>query len=141
MARWLGLGLVVAVLAACGGDDAPAPPEIQYGLEECGFCRMIVSEEKHASALVDGAGTAIAFDDPGCLAAYLDGHQMELHALYFRDHENDRWLSQSEAGFVPVDDSPMGYGIAAVPRDTPRARDWEWAQVRALDPTRRGLGQ
>ncbi len=52
------LAAAVILLAACGGDDAPAPPEIQYGLEECGFCRMIISEEKYAAAAVDEAGAA-----------------------------------------------------------------------------------
>ena len=42
MARRAGLLLALAALAACGDDGSPAPPEIQYGLEECGFCRMIV---------------------------------------------------------------------------------------------------
>ncbi len=119
--------------------EGPVP--IVWDGEVCEHCKMHVGDPRFAAQLQAANGTVMSFDDPGCLAAYLDGHQMELHALYFRDHENDRWLSQSEAGFVPVDDSPMGYGIAAVPRDTPRARDWEWAQVRALDSTRRGLGQ
>ncbi|MGB8331033.1 MAG: hypothetical protein WCE62_13000, partial [Polyangiales bacterium] len=73
------------------------------------------------------------FDDPGCLFEYLDSHQVPVHALYFRNYEDDGWLSESVVGFLPVEDSPMGYGICAVPHDTHGARDIEWAKLQVID--------
>lgn len=114
MARWP-LVLTLVVVAACGGDDGPAPPEIQYGLQECGFCRMIISEEKFASAVADEVGGATAFDDVGCLLDYLHEHPEAGGRVWVHDHSGGGWLAAEEASFVrdPRGSTPMGSGLVA----------------------------
>jgi hypothetical protein len=106
--------------------DGPVP--VVWDGEVCGHCKMHVGDPRFAAQLQTTAGDVLNFDDPGCLFDYLASHEVTVYALYFRNHDADGWLSESEAGFLPVGDSPMGYGIRAVPRGTPEARDIEWAK-------------
>lgn len=133
------VGIVLIRLNRVSLPEGPVP--VVWDREVCQHCKMHVGDPRFAAQLQASNATVMSFDDPGCLAAYLDAHPMEVHAIYFRDYEHEKWLSQSEAGFVPVDDSPMGYGIAAVTRDTPGARDWEWARGRALERDQHPEGQ
>ncbi len=123
-------GILLTRLNRVSLPEGPVP--VVWDREVCEHCKMHIGDPRFAAQVQATDGTVMSFDDPGCLAAYLDAHPMEIHAIYFRDHENEKWLSQSEAGFVAVDDSPMGYGIAAVSRATSGARDWAWARERAL---------
>jgi len=100
--------------------------------EVCGNCKMHVGDPRFAAQLQTIEGDVLNFDDPGCLFDYVQSHEVSVHALYFRNHDADGWLTESEVGFLPVDDSPMGYGIRAVPKDTPEAQDIAWAKARVI---------
>ena len=135
-----GLLLVVALAAitiAFVRFNQVAPPDgpvpVVWDSEVCGHCKMHVGDPRFAAQLQTVDGVVLNFDDPGCLLEHLASHDTPIHALYFRNHQADGWLSEDEAGFVGVDDSPMGYGIAAVPRGTAGAQgiDWAKAQVEA----------
>lgn len=105
------------LLTGCGGEPAGGPPEIQYGLEECGFCRMIISEEKFASAIVDATGTATKFDDTGCLVDYLRERSASpgTESIWVHDHATGGWIDAKPAWFVrdPRGSTPMGSGLVA----------------------------
>ncbi len=109
------------------------PVDIVWDREVCEHCKMHIGDPRFAAQLQATDGDLVSFDDPGCLVEYLQTHPTDVHALYFRDYDGDQWLSQAEAGFLPVGDSPMGYGIRAVSKETPGAHDWAWAQTRALE--------
>ena len=106
---------ILALVAGCGDDPAGGPPEIQYGLEECGHCRMIVSEEKHAAALVDEAGTATPFDDVGCLIDHLRERATASRSAWVHDHAGGGWIAAESAWLVrdPRGSTPMGSGLVA----------------------------
>ena len=106
--------------------DGPVP--VVWDSEVCGHCKMHVGDPRFAAQLQTIEGDVLSFDDPGCLFDYLDARDVSVHALYFRNHEGDGWLSIEEVGFLPVEESPMGYGIRAVPKDVPEARGIDWAQ-------------
>jgi copper chaperone NosL len=109
--------------------------------EVCGHCKMHVGDPRFAAQLQTSAGEVLNFDDPGCLLNYLQSHEVSVHALYFRSYDEDAWLAESEVGFLPVEDSPMGYGIRAVSRDTPEAQDIDWARGQVMDrPRHQGGG-
>jgi copper chaperone NosL len=101
--------------------------------EVCGHCKMHVGDPRFAAQLQTTAGDVVNFDDPGCLFDYLQSHEVSVHALFFRNHDEDGWLTESEVGFLPVEDSPMGYGIRAVPKDTPVAKDIDWAKGQVIN--------
>lgn len=127
------IALVAAAVAFVRFNEAPLPEgpvPVVWDAEVCTNCKMHVGDPRFAAQLQTADGEILNFDDPGCLFDYLDDHDPRAHALYFRDHRSNRWLSESEAGFVAVDDSPMGYGIAAVAKTSPEARDSDWARER-----------
>ena len=117
--RPLGRG-VLLVLAAAGLSAAcpagePGPPEVAYGLDECSYCRMIVSEERYAAAARSPDGTA-AFDDVGCLAAAVREGRAADATVWVHDAESGAWLDATAAWYVRGDASttPMGSGRSAV---------------------------
>jgi copper chaperone NosL len=111
---------------------ADGPVDIVWDSETCGHCKMHVGDPRFAAQLHTTDGTVMSFDDPGCMFDYLEAHELSVHAVYFRNHQADGWLTESEVAFLPVDDSPMGYGIAAVPKGTPDAHDIDWAKSQVL---------
>jgi copper chaperone NosL len=100
--------------------------------EVCGHCKMHVGDPRFAAQLQTTSGDVLNFDDPGCLFDYLQSHEASIHALYFRNYDEDGWLAESDAGFLPVEDSPMGYGIRAVSKKTPEAQGIDWAKSQVM---------
>jgi len=111
--------------------EGPVP--VVWDQEVCSHCKMHVGDPRFAAQLQTTDGEVLNFDDPGCLLDYLRSHELSVHALYFRNYEGDGWLSESEVGFVSAEESPMGYGIRAVPRETPGAEDIDWAKRQVVD--------
>ena len=61
-------GLIAAgLLAGCRPVDLSRPPAVRFGEEACASCRMIISDERFAAALVTATGEILKFDDIGCL--------------------------------------------------------------------------
>jgi hypothetical protein len=96
---------------------------------------MLVGEPKYAAQLQTAEGEVLNFDDPGCLLRYLDLKKPQTHAVYFHHHKEDRWLSQAQVGFVRTSQSPMGYGLAASPRQTPGTLSFEQAKILVMGKT------
>lgn len=125
------------VMHAQAPPDGPVP--VVWGKQACAHCRMHVSEPAFAAQLHEKNGEVLHFDDPGCLFALLDeGRGREPHALWFHHLREDRWLSAKDAAFVPVDQTPMGFGLGAVSADEPGAMGLSAAARRAADVRERG---
>jgi copper chaperone NosL len=137
---------LLVTAAACAGDRSTGPPEIHYGLEECRHCRMIVSEERFAAAVVED-GEAAPFDDLGCLVAHLrergDGVPADSSGAgndmvaWVHDYPTGGWLPAAGAHFVrdPEVITPMGSGLLAF-ADRARAEEvatgaevWSWGEL------------
>ncbi len=103
------------LLAGCGGAPSGGPPEIRYGLEECDYCRMIISQEKSAAAIADEAGTTTRFDDLGCLVDYLRDQPANAKNVWVHDYAGGGWIAAEPAWFVhdPRGLTPMGSGLTA----------------------------
>ena len=101
--------------------------------EVCGHCKMHVGDPRFATQLQTTSGDVLNFDDPGCLFDYLQSHEVSAHAIYFRNYDEDGWLTESEVAFLPVEESPMGYGIRAVSKGTPEAQDIDWAKGQVMN--------
>jgi hypothetical protein len=136
-----GLGVAAAIalgLAVRRANRLPDGPEpVAWDRTPCAFCRMHVGDPRFAAQLQTRDGQVRDYDDPGCLLADLAESRPPIHALWFHDSRpgQDRWLAGAAVGFVaspPSQPTPMGYGLAAVPRETPGAIDVDDATVRAL---------
>lgn len=136
-------GVAAPVLGALHGCAASEPRPIDYGRDECAFCRMVVSEPRFATALVTATGRTIAFDSVECLAGYV----MRQRARRERAPRS-LWVSvDARPGrLAPAQDarylrdsgtpSPMGKGIRALPptKTSVRVDDGSltWEQVMTL---------
>jgi copper chaperone NosL len=132
----LAIALVVVVVAFVRFNqvtlsDGPVP--VVWDREVCANCKMHVGDPRFAAQLQTTEGDVLNFDDPGCLLDYLQANEISVHGLYFRNHAEDGWLPESEVGFLPVEGSPMGYGIRAVSKDTPEAQGIDWAKARVME--------
>jgi copper chaperone NosL len=121
-ARALAAAVVLAAaVTACHRTVPDGPVTIDYDQEACAHCKMLIGDPRYAAQLVTTGGDVLDFDDPGCLMTYLARHHPAVHRIWFRDARADRWLAAADAGFVPGAQTPMGFGLAAVPRATPGA--------------------
>jgi copper chaperone NosL len=113
---WIGLGLLVLLLAACGsGVNTDQPPEILYGQDVCHRCNMIINEERFAAAYWTAEGEARRFDDIGGMLAYVLESPEEVASYWVHDANTVEWLRADDAFFLldPALQTPMGFSIAA----------------------------
>jgi len=123
--RWirpLAISAVLVLGAGCARQPVTGPPPLRLGEQECAACRMLISDERFAAALVyehDGRVQRPAFDDINCLF----GHLADLpagtpYSVYTHDFETRAWLNARDAAFVRSSalESPMGAQIAAASR-------------------------
>jgi copper chaperone NosL len=107
--------LLLGVLAACSIQPQP----VHLGSEECGHCRMVISELQFASQALTTKGKAYKFDAVECLASWVrtgDVQEADLHSLWVSDFaEPGEWVRAADATFLhaPALRSPMGQGLAA----------------------------
>lgn len=137
------VGLAVAAAVWLSATPPEGPVDVAWDRIRCERCGMLVSERGFAAQLHRRDGRVAIYDDPGCLLAALDEEEADpgsIHALWFHDHDEDRWLPGDRVVFERVETSPMGYGLAARERgaldggglDLQAAR----RQVRERDRTR-----
>lgn len=115
--------LALALFASC--DDAAAPKDPVWGKQACGSCAMLVSDPHYAAQLVTTDGSRSYFDDPGCMAAYLDERHPSVRAMWVKD-DVGHWVDAKTASFARGAKSPMDYGFAAQAGGTA-----SWADVEA----------
>lgn len=115
--------LLLSGTTLCGvGCSRPpdiSPPQIRYGEQECDSCRMLVSDERFAAALVfeqDGKVTKLVFDDINCAFSYLSERPVTgPYQMYTHDLDTRAWLDARHAFFVhsPKLETPMASQVAA----------------------------
>jgi copper chaperone NosL len=111
-------GLICALpLVGCGPVDLSRPPAIRLGEEACARCRMIISDERFAAALITPEGETLKFDDMGCMIQHESSGVGPATAYWIRDFGGNGWLNARDAVFLhsKTISSPMGFGLAAGP--------------------------
>ena len=137
--------LVAAALAAAAagfvalffflGRSPSGPVEPAWDRTTCAHCRMHLSEPAFAAQLQSESGELLFFDDPGCLFAWRGEHD-DPGRVYFRLAADAGWREEREVAFLPVGESPMGWGLAAVAAGTPGAIPAAEAARRVLERSR-----
>ena len=138
----VGLGaaaVAIAALVVFLVVFASAPPsgavEPVWDRTSCAWCKMHVGEPAFAAQLHTVEGDVLFFDDPGCLFELEAERRPDVHARFFHHLREDRWLAGDEVAFVPVEQSPMGYGLGALQQgaaDAKGALDLAAARAKAL---------
>jgi copper chaperone NosL len=109
--------LMALMLAAC--ESRPRGP---VGLERddaCASCRMLISEHRYATELIDHGGETYKFDDIACMLRFAHSRGIERSGakFYVTDYTSGSdWIDASAAYFVRLRSSvssPMGSGYVA----------------------------
>ena len=130
----------IALWAIVGSRTPPAGPVlVAWDRQPCAHCAMHLGEPAFAVQLHTADGDVLFFDDPGCYFTYVAAHLTVVHATWFHDLREDRWLPESAIGLLPVATSPMGWGLGAVEAGTAGALSVHAARALVL-ADRRGDG-
>jgi len=116
--------LLLFLLPSCGGKPEP----INYGHDECEFCRMQISDNRYGAELVTEKGKAYKFDSIECLIEYAmvknfigDANQKFL-VTDFATPES--FINTLNAFYVQNDNfrSPMGLNVSAFDSEVSRQK-------------------
>ena len=111
------LSLLTLVLAMSSCPQAtPEPIEIVLDEDSCVVCRMAVSQQRFAAEIVKTDGTALYFDDIGCLVEYARSPGVpDGAAAFVVDFETSEWLKAESAAYLYAKTlpTPMSYGLGA----------------------------
>lgn len=111
--------LALMLLGSCSEGPGIEPPEIMFGVDACDECKMIVSEDRYACAIVVEDSEAryqpVSFDDIGCMFDYVsDKDNSKAVALYVVDYNSKQWLDATAAFYLHSSElnTPMASGVA-----------------------------
>mgnify|MGYP001068247293 FL=1 len=102
-----------AVLMGC----EPKPQPINYGSDECAYCRMMITDAEFGSQIVNKQGRSYKFDSVECMAAYdLTEESENFHSKLVPNFLNrEEWLMAENAEYLHSETlrSPMGLFLSA----------------------------
>ena len=109
--------LIILHLPLSGCKTDPEP--INYGHDECEFCRMLITDNRYGSEIVTDKGKVLKFDEVGCMIEYAmvknfigDANQKFL-VTDFASPES--FMDANSAFYVENENfrSPMGLNVSA----------------------------
>jgi len=118
------------LLAAACGPRTLAPAALNAAGDQCGTCRMVISDQRFASQIVAPYEEPRFFDDLGCLTNYLAGASLPKDAVvYVADHRTKAWVRADAAVYTRVDrlSGAMGSHVVAHASVDSRRADTEAA--------------
>ena len=124
--------LTSLLLAAC--ESKPRGPVVLERDDACASCRMLISEHRYATELIDQSGEVYKFDDIACMLRFAHSRGLERSSakFYVTDYANGSdWIDASAAYFVKLRSSvssPMASGMVAF-RDLARTSGQKEAPV------------
>ena len=92
----------------------PKPEPIVLGKDECAECKMIIADPKFGGEIVSKKGKVYKFDDPHCIAVFLERRGVELNnisrTLFVNYNEPHDLIDVKNAEFVVSSQmkGPMG---------------------------------
>lgn len=107
---------ILTSLQACTGTTGPQP--IQYGKDQCAYCKMTISDPRFGTQFVTKKGRAYNFDDVHCMIAYIEEGDVErndIAAFYLPDFNTNELKPAEEMFYLKSENlkSPMRGDIAA----------------------------
>src|SRR5210317_1407566 len=112
--------LTLILMFGCGSGPEP----INYGHDECDFCRMQITDDRYGSEIVTGKGKVFKFDEVGCMIDYalvenlVGNTDNKFFVTVFSMPET--FTDATTAHYVKNDNfrSPMGLNVMAFDRKT-----------------------
>lgn len=94
-----------------------APEPIEYGKDQCDFCKMNIVDKTHAAQFVTAKGKQFKFDAIECMINYLDqSNEEKIAILLVADYGNPGEMTDAEKAtylISPAIKSPMGANLSA----------------------------
>ncbi|MFA5296893.1 MAG: nitrous oxide reductase accessory protein NosL [Lutibacter sp.] len=108
------LGVLVLLLTiSCKVE----PEAIEYGKDQCDFCKMNIVDKTHASQFVTTKGKQFKFDAIECMVNYIGQNSEEKIALLLvSDYGNPGEMTEAETATYLISTaikSPMGANLSA----------------------------
>jgi len=118
------LSMLFLLYVGCGSSEIK-PVDI-FPEDNCSQCRMVVSDERFASEIINDAREVFKFDDLGCLLKFKTSrHEMNITATFLKDYETKQWIPYERAVIIETDvETPMGSGKVAF-ADSMKAREFQ----------------
>ena len=107
--------IFIGFLLTSSCSNGPVP--IAYGADECGECRMKISDHRFGAELITKKGKVKKYDSVECLVAYvLKNDEQTIGNIYVVDYSNPKTLIAGEAAGYLISKqipSPMGGYISS----------------------------
>lgn len=118
--------MAVSILSVTISGCNKGPEPIQYGKDQCHFCKMTITDNRFGAEIVTDKGKVLKYDEINCLTSYLtaDPSAGKNAGIYFTDYKNDHQLVPAAKSFLLKSDKimgPMNGNIIAFDSDAGRA--------------------
>ncbi|SNZ08636.1 copper chaperone NosL [Persephonella hydrogeniphila] len=108
--------LIFLIFTSCEKKEIQ-PVTINYGQDECEYCRMKITDPRYGSELLLKTGKAYKFDSIECLAAFYieNKDKLDIHSLWVPDFLTKKFIRAENAIYLHSKDlpSPMGLNLSA----------------------------
>ncbi len=127
------LALAAIIMASCAVEEV----KIDYGNDDCAFCKMKIVDKKFSAEIVNEHGKAFKFDAIECLLRYIKLDMIEKNSIGLMlvavFTEEDKLVDAKKASYVISEDipSPMGAFLSAyqTPEDARNALNGKDGEV------------
>lgn len=134
---------IIFTFSACSIETEP----INYGKENCAFCKMTIMDKQFGTELVTLKGKVFKFDDLSCMSKYMktnDLHEADCKHVVISNYEKpEEFLDFNKAFFIQAENlqSPMLGNIAAFDSETAiqelvttdsTAKNITWTEIKTL---------
>ncbi len=108
------IGIIVLLLTI---SCKVTPEAIEYGKDQCSFCKMNIVDQTHSAQFVTAKGKQFKFDAIECMVNYLGENNEEKIAISLvADYANPGEMTEAEKAtylITPAIKSPMGANLSA----------------------------
>jgi len=111
--------ILVFVLSVLLTSCNYGPQPLHVGKDNCGFCKMTISDARFGAEIVTDKGKTYKFDDMHCMLSYLKSNILEpreINEIYLTDFSGSHELKKASEMFLLKSEelrSPMNGNIAA----------------------------
>ncbi|MFD1629413.1 nitrous oxide reductase accessory protein NosL [Pseudopedobacter beijingensis] len=112
------------ILSSCSTKPQP----IQFGVDNCDFCKMTISDQRYGAELVSKKGRIFKFDDIHCIKGFIENGQIkhqDIAGSWIVDFAHPEKLISAKESYLFFSEqlkSPMGSNIAAFENTHERAK-------------------
>jgi copper chaperone NosL len=111
--------MIMFILVLLTTSCSNGPQAINYGVDNCSFCKMTIMDDKFSGQVISKKGKTFLFDDMYCLRSFLKNGGVwsnEIEKIYVSDYsKKGTWIDAEKAFLIYSANlkSPMGGNMAA----------------------------